>query len=308
MTDIQVFRKIETGNNAYAQAPEINLPVSIYDIKISSANGTNPDIFSESRGKVTLLFNVAAGCGNIPQHSVLEELNQKYKDEKNFNIVAIVVDDFQCHGYEEFQDGIDKYIERNGLKMTPGEVAEDYAKKNFGVTYRFSELTNGRFDKHVYSSDYCPGTKKTQDQHMLWSYLTRAFEAQFDENGLPVSSEEVPWSKHKANPAPGVEIPYMPLTGNFTKFLIDKTGTKAKRYANGFLLGERNVFGETFPWFPEKYQEDGRRSHIPITEEDKENQELKDGYYGKWPTPVQRKGIEVSLDIISKDIETYLSE
>lgn len=303
MSETPVIRKTEPGNDVYARPEEVVLPVSVYDIKISSADGSNPDILSESKGKVTLLFNVAAGCGNIPQHSVIEEINQKYKNESNFNIVAIVVDDFQCHGYEEFQDGIDKYIERNGLKLTPGQVAEDYAKKHFGVTYRFSELTNGRHDKHVYSADYCPGGQKTQDQHALWSYLTGAFEADLNESGVPASGEEVPWSDRKVLPGPGKKT-FQPLTGNFTKFLIDKTGTRARRYANGFLLGERNVFGETFPWFPEKYLPDGRRDHRPILEEDGHEQA---DAGGPWPTVVQRKGIDVSLEVISRDIEDYLN-
>ena len=62
-----------SGNNF-----EKVLPISIYDIELQSAGGTRSDILSNQKGKVTLIFNVAAGCGNIPQHSVIEELNQKY--------------------------------------------------------------------------------------------------------------------------------------------------------------------------------------------------------------------------------------
>ena len=65
---------------------EKTLPISIYDIELQSAGGAKSNILSSQKGKVTLIFNVAAGCGNIPQHSVIEELNQKYKDENNFLI------------------------------------------------------------------------------------------------------------------------------------------------------------------------------------------------------------------------------
>lgn len=279
---------------------ETVLPTSIYDIKIASADGSEGDIFSKYKGKVTLLFNVAAGCGNIPQHGVIEELNQMFKDESNFNILAVVVDDFTCHGYPEFQDGIDKYIAKNKLDKTPAQVAQEYAQKHFNATFLFSELTNGRHDKHTYSPDYAPGAVKQQEQHVLWSYLTAAYNADIMENGIPYHNEEVPWSKVKAPDTSGKKT-FMPLTGNFTKFLIDKTGTKFKRYSNGFLLGERDTNGNVFPWYPEKFNADGTRDHNPVLTEDKNYPS------GQFPSPVQRFGIDVSLNIISKDIHSYLN-
>lgn len=279
---------------------ETILPTSIYDIKIASADGLDQDILSKYKGKVTLLFNVAAGCGNIPQHGVIEELNQIFKDEEDFNILAVVVDDFTCHGYPEFQDGIDKYIEKNNLDKTPAEVAKEYAVKHYNVTYQFSELTNGRHDKHSYDPNYVPGGIKQQDQHILWNYLTAAYNADIMENGVPYHKEEVPWSSAKAPDSSGKKI-FMPLNGNFTKFLIDRTGTKFKRYSNGFLLGERDNTGNVFPWYPEKFTVDGKRDHNPVLKED-ENYPT-----GQFPSPVQKFGIEVSLNIISKDIKNYLN-
>jgi glutathione peroxidase-family protein len=52
---------------------EKTIHISIYDIELQSASGAKSDILSSQKGKVTLIFNVAAGCGNIPQHSVIEE-------------------------------------------------------------------------------------------------------------------------------------------------------------------------------------------------------------------------------------------
>jgi len=104
-----------------SEIEEVILPVSIYDLQVSSADGKKKNILEGQKGKVTLIFNVAAGCGNIPQHSVLEELNQKYKENDDFSILAIVVDDFVCHGYPEFQDGIQAYIDRLNLDLTPGK-------------------------------------------------------------------------------------------------------------------------------------------------------------------------------------------
>lgn len=290
------------------------LPFSIYDVAVSSADGKQTDILSSRKGKVTLLFNVAAGCGNIPQHSVIEELNQKYKNEPDFDIIAIVVDDFVCHGYAEFQDGIQAYIDKNGLDLTPGQVAEKYAQEHFGSTYNFSELTNGRFDKHTYDPNYVPGKLKLQEQHPLWWYLTGAYEADLQPNGVPYHYEEIPWSfaeelsEDGHTPIAPNKKGFFPLRGNFEKFLIDRTGTKILRYANGFLLGERNVNGEVFPWIEERYDENGRRFYGPKTEH-KSGADYEPVEPGKrWPNKLQRRGIDVSLEIISSDIDAFLSE
>lgn len=284
------------------QAEETVLPISIYDIKIKSSDGKKENILAEQKGKVTLIFNVAAGCGNIPQHGNLEVLNQLYKDESNFSIIAVVVDDFTCHGYPEFQKGLQSYIEENNLSISPGEVAKEYAVNNFGTTYEFTELTNARHDKHSYDPDYAPGSIKEQDQHPLWAYLTGAYAADVQDSGVPYNEEKVPWSNAEPIDTENKKVFY-PITGNFTKFLIDKTGTKIKKYANGFMLGERNIFGETFEWYPEKYKDDGRRDHNPITEE---TEGFPSG--GPYPTALQRFGIDVSIDIMERDINQYLSE
>ena len=281
---------------------EHTLPVNIYNIKIASADGSTDDIFKDSTGKVTLLFNVAAGCGNIPQHRNLEILRQMYENRDDFQIIAVTVDDFVCHGYQEFQDGLDKYIERNNLDLTPGQVAQKYAIDNYGVKYNFTQLTNGRHDKHTYDTNYTPGSIKLQEQHELWHYLTFAYQADLQDNGVPYYNEEIPWSKYKSE-VPDNKKSSSPLSGNFTKFLIDKTGTKFKRYGNGFLLGERDVNNNMFPWFEEKYTEDGWRDHNPSLG----GTDI-DDVDGPYPNKKQLFGIDVSLKIISNHIDNYLGQ
>lgn len=295
------------SNDFVSEVAEEVLPFSIYDVELSSADKKTSDILSSRKGKVTLLFNVAAGCGNIPQHSVLEELNQIYKDVEDFNILAVVVDDFTCHGYPEFQNGIQAYIEDRNLNMLPGEVAQQYAREHFGATYEFSELTNGRFDKHTYDPTFVPGKEKTQDLHPLWWYLTGAYKADIQPNGIPYHDETVSWSKAEPIDITG-KTAMSPLLGNFTKFLINKDGTKIKRYANGFLLGERTVTGDTFPWVKEKYLQNGKRDHNPQTEPQEDGMGEVLPTDSGWPAAWQRKGINLSLEIISRDIDTYLAE
>lgn len=305
---------------------ECDLPFSIYDIKVSSWNGRTSDLLAECRGKVTLLFNVAAGCGNIVQHSVLEELNKKYKDVEDFRIIAVVVDDFVCHGYDHFSKGLGEYAKANNLEATPSEISRNYAVENFGTTFDFTELTNGRFDKHTYDEQYVPGKEKLQDQHPLWWWLTGAYAADKQENGVPYHEEQIPWSKADELDENGRTIintakGYVPLRGNFEKFLIDKTGTKVRRYANGFLLGERGPDGTVLPWLNEWFDKNGRQYFGPKYDEPKNKTNLGDEspYFGvreyrdsaipkTWPTIAQRRGIEFSLDLLSRDIDDFLSK
>jgi hypothetical protein len=150
----------------------------------------------------------------------------------------------------------------------------------------------------------------------LWWYLTGAHNADIQPNGVPYITETIPWSYSSEldengtiNPKASVKA-HSPLGGNFEKYLIDRTGTKVKRYANGFLLGERNIYGETFPWFDETWKDDGRRDHNPKTDpaEDGGIYRSFKGNGAEYPTILQRKGIEVSLEIIKKDIDYFLSE
>lgn len=279
------------------------LPKSIYDIAIPSADGTIDNVFASSHGKVTLLFNVAAGCGNIPQHRNIELLRQQYEENEDFQIIAVTVDDFVCHGYPEFQDGIDKYIERNNLDLTPGQVAQKYAQDNYAVKYNFTALTNGRYDKHTYDTSFVPGAVKTQEQHELWHYLTESYCADLQDNGLPLHDEDIPWSGYVPH-KDGESAYSSPLTGNFTKFLVDRTGTRFRRFGNGFLLGERDIHNNAFPWIRERHTEAGVRDHRPVTTKEGSDEPVD----GPYPTPRQSFGISLSLEIISRYIDAYLAE
>ncbi len=319
------------------------MTINAYDNKLASADGTVDDVLAEQIGKVTLVFNVSAGCGNIPQHAILQELNERYEDEPDFDIIAVVCEDFSCHGYPEFENGLEAFANLPGnedyIGLTPGEIAKKYAADNYGTTYEFTENTLGRYDKHTYDPEWRPGEHREQDPHPLWKDLTGESEAEVREDGVPHHWEASVWAEEPQ------EIDYskkgfVSLTGNFDKFLIDRNGKPVRRYANGFLLGERDHEGHTFSWFPEKYKADGRRDHTPTNGDPKDARGIRgldyeakgkheafageEGpfeesdakraaelgvphFWGPWPSPVQRKGIDLSLEQICEDIDTFLA-
>ena len=75
------------------------------------------------------------------------------------------------------------------------------------------------------------------------------------------------------------------------------------------MKNNANINGETFPWFNETWKDDGRRDHNPKTDPmDGEIYKSFNGNGVEYPNILQRKGIEVSLEIIKKDIDYLLSE
>jgi glutathione peroxidase len=103
---------------------------SVYDIPLQSWDGQ--DGFMEKyKGKVSLVVNVTADCGNSPQYESLEKIYNKYKDQ-GFEIIAVPTNDFCGPGitYNEFSD--------NGISC--GLEARNYALTNYNVSYDFSEM------------------------------------------------------------------------------------------------------------------------------------------------------------------------
>ena len=292
---------------------------SAYDFKIASADGTNPDILADCIGKVTLVFNIAGGCGNYPQLVALKALDDRYKDEPDFQMKAIVVDDFTCHGYGDFNDGLEAFAQNENTdesyrELDAGRISEKYARENYGVEFEFSERVNGRFDKHVYDPEWRPGTQYEQEMHPFWQHLVGCTDLPRDENNLPNHHEASPWSAELQEidtSKPG----FFGLQGNFEKFLISRDGTRIRRYANGFLLGERSTDGQFFPWWeedqgikepdwddPEWFGEDGQiRPEVA-----KANYIDEDGQ-AIYPNAMQERGIEESLKILSVDIDSMLA-
>lgn len=159
---------------------------SINDVVLMDSNGEK-NLIEEIKGKVTLFANVTGHCGNAEQYKILEDVYQKYKD-RGFEVVAVPTNDYCGAGvtYGKYENGI------SGAKD-----AEEYGRKEWNVTYPFSEM--------VVSREARDGEEAKPDVHPLYKSL---------------------------NP----EGEKAPMNGNFEKFLVDKNGVQRIRKANGVLL------------------------------------------------------------------------
>lgn len=93
--------------------------------------------FSDYKGKVLLIVNIASKCGFTPQLGGLEDLYKKYRD-RGFEIIA-----FPCNQF--FQEPLEN------------EKISDFCTSEYGATFRIMEKTKVRGgDKHpvyVFLSD-----------------------------------------------------------------------------------------------------------------------------------------------------------
>lgn len=87
-----------------------------------------PFPFSELKGKVVLIVNVASKCGFTPQYKELEELNKKYKDD------GLVILGFPCNQF---------------LSQEPGSQDEiqSFCQLNYGVTFPIMKKVDVNGDK-----------------------------------------------------------------------------------------------------------------------------------------------------------------
>jgi glutathione peroxidase len=131
---------------------------SIYDIPLKSLDGEE-NFLAKYKGKVSLVVNVTADCGNAPQYETLETIYNKYKDQ-GFEIIAVPTNDFCGPGitYNEFAE--------NGISC--GLDAKNYAINKYNVSFEFSEL--------VVSSPHESWREKRNnygESHELYKVLTK---------------------------------------------------------------------------------------------------------------------------------------
>jgi len=125
---------------AAAPAPEAEdagsnqpVPDSFFELKALDAK-KKPVDFSEYRGKVVLVVNVASKCGFTPQYKGLEELYKKYKDQ------GLVILGFPCNGFGSQEPGGEEEI-------------LGFCSNTYGVSFPIMAKTevNGDKEHPVYS-------------------------------------------------------------------------------------------------------------------------------------------------------------
>lgn len=164
--------------------------MNIYDYSYVGITGEEMS-FEECKGKVMLIVNIASKCGFTPQLDDLEELYKKYKED------GLEIIGFPCNQF---------------ALQSPGSNSEmhEFCKRNYGVTFPLSQTID------VLGENQLP----------LYSYLTK--ECKFEGFDLEKSNERLLRSVIEN------EMPENLLGDtvkwNFTKFLVDASGTVIKRY------------------------------------------------------------------------------
>lgn len=125
---------------------------SIYEFSAKSIDGKHVD-FSEFKGKVLLIVNVASKCGFTPQYEGLENLYKKYKDK------GLVILGFPCNQFGKQEPGSEQ------------EIAQ-FCRTNYGVTFpMFAKIdVNGENTHPLYTflKAKAPGVLSTQD--IKWNF------------------------------------------------------------------------------------------------------------------------------------------
>jgi len=106
--------------------------MNIYDFSFTDNKG-NVIPFSNYKGKVLLIINVASRCGFTAQYEGLEKLYKQYHD-RGFEIVA-----FPCNQF-------------GGQEPGTNEEIEEFCKTNYGVTFTIASKidVNGENADPVY--------------------------------------------------------------------------------------------------------------------------------------------------------------
>ncbi|KAJ3032448.1 Glutathione peroxidase 2 [Rhizophlyctis rosea] len=106
------------------------MATSFYDIKINDKRGQPFDLAEHTKGKVTLIVNVASQCGFTPQYKGLQGLYEKYKDR------GLVILGVPCNQF-------------GGQEPGSAEEAASACQLNYGVNFPILEKVEVNGD-HVH--------------------------------------------------------------------------------------------------------------------------------------------------------------
>jgi glutathione peroxidase len=134
--------------------------VSILDHEMETLNGEKVNLAKKYKGKVVLLVNVASKCGNTPQYTPLEALNEKYGKE-GLAIVGVPCNQF--HGQEPGSaKEIAEFCDSKGVKFdlmakvdVNGEKAAPLYKQltSKETDPKFAGKITWNFEKFLFSRD-----------------------------------------------------------------------------------------------------------------------------------------------------------
>lgn len=107
--------------------------MSIYEFTVKNAAGKEVNM-ADYKGKVLLIVNTATGCGFTPQYDGLQDLYEKYQNEK-FEIL-----DFPCNQFGNQAPGTEEEI-------------VDFCQSRYGVTFpQFAKIeVNGENEHPLYT-------------------------------------------------------------------------------------------------------------------------------------------------------------
>ncbi len=169
------------------------MTTDLFGIPFERADGTETSL-AAFQGKVLLIVNVASKCGLTPQYDALEKIYGEYA-ERGFTVLGFPANEF---GAQE-----------------PGsnEEIQSFCRLNYGVTFP------------VFAKLAVKGQVKGQEQHPLYAFLTGTF-PEVSRKGSPIRKVLRKVLYPGSFTGDSGEI-----TWNFEKFLIDKQGSIAARFA-----------------------------------------------------------------------------
>lgn len=167
--------------------------MNIYDFTVvSRENFADKEVsLKEYEGKVLLVVNTATACGLTPQYEALEALYRKYKDR------GFVILDFPCNQFKEQAKEDDEQI-------------NSFCQLHYDTTFQRFKKTevNGPGEAPVYTFLKSAVGKAEDGGNFL---MKMAINAASKSNGKTQKDSDIKW--------------------NFEKFLVDRKGNVARRFA-----------------------------------------------------------------------------
>ena len=118
-------------------------PASFYQINARLASAENVEM-SQYKGSVILIVNSASLCGFTPQYKELEELFEKYRDQK-FVVLAFPSNDFQGQEPDSNQKIVEFCREKYGVQFPIFEKLPVTGQQKQGIYRYLTEQTGEEF-------------------------------------------------------------------------------------------------------------------------------------------------------------------